>query len=249
MPNAVNPSDKGPDNLVNLRFHDLFVELFDEMKTTSMRILEVGCANSSWLPYFSKEFGFEVVGLDYSQTGCELTESVLKKNGVEGKVVCADFFSPPVDMLGTFDVVISFGVVEHFEDTTLTVSAISSFLKPSGMLITNIPNMVGWIGAIEKMVNRPVYDIHQPIDSNILKESHQQAGLEVLRCDYFMSTNFGVCNLIGIPVNTFSWFLKKILLGLLTRISRLVWFFEDKLGAFCLSRAASPYINCVAYKK
>lgn len=248
IPNAVNPLEKGSNNLVKRRFHELFIELFDGMETTSMRILEVGCAKSSWLPYFSNEFGFEVVGLDYSLIGCEMARAILNNSGVEGSVVCSDLFSPPLDMIGTFDLVVSFGVVEHFEDTDVCIRAISSFLKPGGMLITNIPNMVGWIGAIEKIVNRPVYDIHQLIDSSMLRKEHERAGLEVLECDYFMSTNFGVCNLNGIPENTILWFLKKAMLGILTRVSILVWFFEDKFGMFPLSQVASPYVICVARK-
>ena len=42
---------------------------------------------------------------------------ILSIEGVKGDIVCADFFSPPESMIEEFDVVISFGVLEHFEDT------------------------------------------------------------------------------------------------------------------------------------
>jgi len=214
-----------------------------------MRLLEIGCAKSAWLPYFAKEFGFEVCGLDYSPVGCEMARKVLQANGVEADVVQADLFSPPVNMLGTFDVVISIGVVEHFDDTASCLSAVSSFLKPGGMLITNIPNMVGWIGSIQRLVNRPVYDIHQLIDPVRLREAHESAGLDVLECDYFLCTSFGVNNLNGISMSTAVGFFKKIFLGILARVSMLVWLIENKIGSFSPNRFSSPYINCIARKR
>lgn len=248
IPEAVNPLDMSINNWVNRRFHQFFVKLFSGTETKKLKLLEVGCAKSAWLPYFSREFGFSVTGLDYSSIGCELARHVLEKSGVEGDIVCADFFSPPVEMLGTFDVVVSFGVVEHFENTTACLRAVSSFLKPGGMLITNIPNMVGWIGSIQKVVNRPVYDIHELINPDMLKIEHERAGLKVAECDYFITTNFGVCNLLGTSTNTINGYLKKSALTTLSRLSKIIWIFEDKLKKLSPNRLTSPYINCISRK-
>ncbi len=248
IPEAVNPTDVRLRNSVNRRFHQLFVRLFDRFQTPSMRLLEIGCAKSAWLPYFAKEFGFCVSGIDYSPIGCQMAKKVLQVNGVEAEVVCANFFSPPSNMLEAFDVVVSFGVIEHFEDTASCLRAVSSFLKPGGMLITSIPNMVGGIGAIQKSVNKPVYDIHQLIDPARLRKAHELAGLEVLECNYFIYTNFGVANLIGISTRTISGLLKKVFLGILARTSMLVWVIEEKIGDFSPRKFTSPYINCISRK-
>jgi 2-polyprenyl-3-methyl-5-hydroxy-6-metoxy-1,4-benzoquinol methylase len=248
IPEIVDPSDPRLSNFINRRFNQIFARIFEKSDASSMRLLEIGCAKSAWLPYFAKEFGFSVFGIDYSPIGCEMARKVLHANGVEGEVVCADIFSPPEDMLETFDVVVSFGVVEHFDDTASCLRAASSFLKPGGLLITNIPNMVGWIGSVQKMVNKPVYDIHQLIDRARLREAHELAGLQVIECDYFVSTSFGVNNLIGISINTVMGFLKKVLLVILVRASMLVWLIESKIGYFPSTKLASPYINCVARK-
>jgi len=84
-------------------------------------------------PYFAKEFGFKVYGIDYSEIGCKQAREVLSNTGVEGNVICAIFFSPPENLIDAFDVVVSFGVVEHFEDTA-GIAAFSRFLKPNGIL-------------------------------------------------------------------------------------------------------------------
>jgi 2-polyprenyl-3-methyl-5-hydroxy-6-metoxy-1,4-benzoquinol methylase len=247
-PVSVNPADKSLNNYINRRFHHLFSKLFDKSKAHSMSLLEIGCAKSAWLPYFSKEFGFSVTGIDYSSTGCQLAENVLKINEVNAQVICANFFTPPDDMLGKFDVVVSFGVVEHFEDTFSCLRAISAFLKPGGILITSIPNMVGYIGAIQKLVNKPVFEIHKLLDPAQLRESHYKAKLDVIECDFFIYTNFGVNNLNGISTKTISGLLKKIFLGILTRASMVVWAIEDKISYFSSNKFTSPYINCIARK-
>ena len=157
-------------------------------------------------------------------------------------------FSPPQQMLAAFDVVVSFGVAEHFEDTTAYLTAASQFLKPGGTLVTSIPNMVGWIGALLKATNKPVYDIHELLDPAVLMEAHALAGLDVLECDYFLFTSFGVSSLTGVSMSTVSGFLKKVCVAILARVSMLAWFVEDKISAFPANRLTSPYINCIARK-
>lgn len=248
LPDAMNPTDMSLDNYVSRRFHGLFVNLFDGLQTRSLKLLEVGCAKSVWLPYFAKEFGFEVSGLDYSPIGCQMATQITSANGVDAKIICADLFSPPLDMLGQFDVVVSFGVVEHFEDTSSCLKSVSAFLKPGGILITSIPNMVGLIGSIQKAVNKPVYEIHQLIDSKFLSDAHKLAELEVITYNYFIFTSFGVANLEGISVNSFYGYSKKLFIGLMARISKLVWLIESALGFFPPNKTSSPYIYCVARK-
>lgn len=247
LPNSFDPKLKRFDQWVSLQFHNYFVDLFKDMNTSKMDLLEIGCAKSIWLPYFAKEMNFKVTGLDYSPNGCELSRQILKKNNVSGEIICADLFEPPKDMLGKYDVIVSFGVVEHFKDTATCLKAISKFLKPGGLLITSVPNLVGWNGSIQKLVNQPVLDIHELIDTNRLKNEYQKAGLQVLKSEYFVSTNFGVCNLTGVP-SSLSRFFKKIFLGILARISQFAWRVENVFGKIPASKAASPYLICIGRK-
>jgi 2-polyprenyl-3-methyl-5-hydroxy-6-metoxy-1,4-benzoquinol methylase len=246
LPDAMNPADMSLSNYVNRRFHSLFVNLFDGLQTRFLRLIEVGCAKSVWLPYFAKEFDFEVSGIDYSPIGCEMAKQITSANGVDAEILCADFFSPPENMLGKYDVVVSFGVVEHFEDTSACLKSISAFLKPGGLLITSIPNMVGLNGNIQKIINRPVYDIHHLIDAASLSESHKLAGLEVVKCAYFILSSFGVISLNGISFSGISGRSKKLLRGILARISKFVWLIESRFVFFHPNRTFSPYILCIA---
>jgi len=250
LPTEINPFDFRLKNYVNLKFHELFLRVFDKLKTPSMKLIEIGCAKSEWLPYFSREFGFRVSGLDYSPLGCRMAKELLKRSKISADIVCADFFDPPKNMAQSYDILLSFGVVEHFEDTAASIRAMSLFIKPGGKMITIIPNMVGIIGTIQKIINKPVYDIHELIDPFHLKLAHESIGLEVIECDYFISTNFGVNNLSGISAKSFSWIIKKVFLGFFARISMLIWFLESRTGfIFPYSKFFSPYVVCIAYKK
>jgi 2-polyprenyl-3-methyl-5-hydroxy-6-metoxy-1,4-benzoquinol methylase len=238
---AVDPELPGLRNYVNRQFDLYFRKVFAGLDTNSKRLLEIGCGNSGWLPYFAKSFGFDIYGLDYSQFGCEQERQILRRDGISGSIVCADMFSPPADMLRAFDVVVSIGVAEHFENTKSCIGAIASFAKPGGLVITIIPNMVGAVGIAQKLLNRPVFDIHVPVDAEMLGASHQAANCSILDCDYFLSTDFGVCTLKGIATTFPAAFLKKLVLAALVRISMIAWLVEIPTTKFM-----SPYINCVA---
>ena len=185
LPEAVNPHKRSFKNHVDRRFHDHFVSVFADADLGGHELLEVGCGRSRRLPYFAKEFGFSVTGIDYSPIGCDQARSILEKSGVRGRIVMSDFSTPPDDMLEAFDVVVSFGVVEHFSDTASCVAELSKFLKPGGLMITEIPNYVGLIGWLQKRLCRSIFDVHVPLDRESLKAAHEQAGLLVLSCKYF----------------------------------------------------------------
>lgn len=174
---------------------------------------------------------------------------MLEREEVQGKVYCCDIFSIPDDLVERFDVVVSFGLIEHFSNTTEIVAALSRLIKPGGLIFTNVPNMHGTTGFAQKILDKGVYDIHVPLTAEAVHEAHEQAGLNTVSCDYFLSTNFGVVNLNSIRVYSFGWWIKKVTLALLARISMVAWWWERLLGPLPASRVFSPYINCLAIKQ
>jgi 2-polyprenyl-3-methyl-5-hydroxy-6-metoxy-1,4-benzoquinol methylase len=244
IPEGIKPQQRGLPNYINYHFHEYFCRLFSAMNTQGEKVLEIGCGRSAWLPYFSKEFGFKVYGIDYSEIGCEHAIQLLSNEGVVGEIVCADFFSPPESMIGVFDVAISFGVVEHFQNTAECIRAFSSFLKPGGLLITNIPNLCGLNGFIQKLINRPVFDIHVPLDKQSLVRVHQMNGLRVISCNYFLFMNLGVLNFENLQNAS----LYAVAVRLRSLINIMTWVLEDTIPVLLPNRWSSPYINCAAIK-
>jgi hypothetical protein len=138
--------------------------------------------------------------------------------------------------------VVSFGVLEHFKNTTACVAAFSRFLKPGGLLITNIPNLCGLNGLIQKMINRPIFDIHVLLDKNALMQVHRINGLRVISCDYFLFTNLGVLNFENLKGGLFY----KRATRLRSLINKVAWVCERAIPMLKPNRWSSPYINCVS---
>ncbi len=239
----VNPRLPGLNNHIYRKFHEYFLKAFSGMETKGKKLLEIGCARSQWLPYFAKEFGFAISGIDYSEIGCVKARDILSRAGVSGEVVNTDFFNPPARMVHVYDVVVSFGVVEHFDSTIDCINAYTRYLGPGGLMITVIPNMTGLVGLFQKKLNRPIYDKHVPLDINMLRKAHHMTGLTSLACDYFLSTNFGVINMDGLDSNQIAR-IKKLFSRSLSFVSMAVWQIEGVIGSLPSSKWLSPYIIC-----
>ncbi|HEY0074119.1 MAG TPA: class I SAM-dependent methyltransferase [Abditibacteriaceae bacterium] len=245
IPQPVNPHKRHLGNQVYREFHRYFAQLFKKKETRGQKLLEIGCGRSRWLPYFALQFGFDVAGIDYSTVGCESAQAILEKAGVKGRIAQANFFDPPEDMLQTYDVVVSLGVVEHFTDTADCLQNFSRFLKPGGLMITLIPNMAGWVGEIQKRLDRAVYDVHVPLDDVDLAKAHEEAGLQVQRCDYLMAINWAVMSFSTHPTGPI--FIMR--LALIKAASMVFWFLERAGLRIKPNRKTSPYIICAARKK
>lgn len=240
----INPRAKGLRHYVNRKFHEFFVKVFDAWDTAGMKLIEVGCARSLWLPYFAGQFGFRVTGLDYSRAGCLRAREILRREGVTGDIVCTDFHTPPVKMIEAFDVIVSFGVVEHFDDPAEVIAAFSRFLKPGGLMITVIPNMAGLVGWLQKLLDRAVFSIHNAIDREQLSFAHLRSGLQVKSCSYFLVSNWEVLNIEGWRRSLLFWPLRKMQL----LASVCFWLAETKIHGARPNPVTSPYIVCVSRK-
>jgi SAM-dependent methyltransferase len=173
-----------------------------------------------------------------------MAREILEKQGAKGTVCCENFFAPPRTLIEQFDVVVSFGVLEHFEDTVGCVSAFSRFLKPGGIIITSVPNMRGILGLLQKKLNKQVYDKHVPLDADMLRGAHALSYFTDLKCDYFLSNDFGIINLGCLNPEQRSTRLKAFLMRNLSRASRAVWKIEEIIGNLPTSKLLSPFLIC-----
>jgi 2-polyprenyl-3-methyl-5-hydroxy-6-metoxy-1,4-benzoquinol methylase len=249
LPEPIDPRSTRLGNLFNRRMHQLFERVFGAMATEGRTLLEVGCGRSAWLPYFHKEFGFSVSGLDYSEIGCDQERRILATSDVEGDIVCADLFSPPSSMLESYDAVWSLGVVEHFADTAGCIEACAALLKPGGTMITLIPNLTGTPGLLQRRLDRSIYDVHVPLTAAELERAHQAVGLTVVECRYFLSTGFGVLRAGDGSNPTLANRMKRRVIRLLEGGSAGLWWLEDRTSPLPASGLFAPFVYCVAEKR
>ena len=103
---------------------------------TGRRLLDIGCGNGFWAHRFA-ELGYEVVGIDPSETGIEQARNAypaIRFEVVEiGPDVCEQLGAVP------FDVAVSLEVVEHLYLPRLWAVGCFSALRPGGRLICSTP--------------------------------------------------------------------------------------------------------------
>jgi 2-polyprenyl-3-methyl-5-hydroxy-6-metoxy-1,4-benzoquinol methylase len=244
LPVPIDHTDAHFRNYVNRALAAYFDRALATLPSAA-RLLEVGCARSQWLPYFARRYPLTVTGLDYSEPGCVAAREVLARAGVSADVIQTDLFDHPEETLGAFDAVLSFGVVEHVEDTAACIEAIARFARPGGIVVTTIPNMTGSVGLVQRVVNPAVFAIHLPLTATALAQAHRNAGLQVESSGYLLSTNFGVINLHGLPDSPRTRRIAAVVLQL-TRLSKLAWMIEDRWRALPGTRAFAPYAACCA---
>jgi SAM-dependent methyltransferase len=123
------------------------------------RIVEIGCAPARWLVWYAERFGASVVGLEYSRKGAELARRNLASAGVTGEVHEGDLFSDDVS-IGMFDLVLSLGVIEHFDDIPAAFARHVAFVGEGGRLVLGMPNFRGLIGFLQRWADRDHLELH-----------------------------------------------------------------------------------------
>ena len=149
-----------------------------------------------------------------------------------------DLFEPPSGWIEQFDVVVSFGLVEHFENTSQVVSACARYLRPGGQMITLVPTMRGLYGLAYRLLRPAVYRKHIPHSRETLAQAHTDAGLDVTHCDYAL----GLPGILSAPAS--HGFPRRLAFA----VSRLYWRLERSGFGVPPNRFTSPYVLCIATK-
>lgn len=102
------------------------------------RILEAGCGLGNWVFIFSK-MGLDAYGIDISKASLDVAYADLDEKGIKPKLLLSDIRTIPIKD-GFFDLVVSYGAVEHFSDTSRALQEFFRVLKPGGACLITTPN-------------------------------------------------------------------------------------------------------------
>ena len=124
-----------------------------------MRVLELGCAPGKILAWVAAVLGAEASGLDYSERGIAWSKTLFEKLGLPGDLRCEDVFKTTLPA-GSYDVVYSSGLIEHFDDPRDIVRAHVALVKPGGKAIIAIPDYGGIYGRLQRWMDPENLAIH-----------------------------------------------------------------------------------------
>lgn len=101
--------------------------------------LDIGCGSGSYMEELAR-LGFTVYGMDSSG---EMVRCAKRTLGNRASVLCGDSESIPFKS-GQFDVVLCVGVLGYLLEDATTLSEMHRVLKPDGLLMVNVENMMSF---------------------------------------------------------------------------------------------------------
>jgi trans-aconitate methyltransferase len=215
----------------NYVFGDILAEKAKEINARTA--IELGGFPGYYSVFFKKHLQLDTTLFDYFISE-EITDQLLAANGLQQgdiKVIEADLFN--YEPQQQYDIVSSFGLIEHFSDTKDIIARHIPFLKPGGVLFITLPNFRSVNGWVQKAFDKDNYDKHniQSMDLALLSGAAKQLGLKEVKCYY--SGGFSV------------WLENQKHHPLATRILVKAIWYAGKIPVKLLgfeSRLLSPYI-------
>jgi ubiquinone/menaquinone biosynthesis C-methylase UbiE len=110
--------------------------VFGSMPPVPAATLEIGCGSAN-ISLFAAKRGYATTMLDYADSALETAKKKFALNGVTGVFVRGDAERLPFED-NSFDVVMSFGLLEHFTDPGNALREMARVVKPGGVFIGEI---------------------------------------------------------------------------------------------------------------
>jgi 2-polyprenyl-3-methyl-5-hydroxy-6-metoxy-1,4-benzoquinol methylase len=116
-----------------IKFEYLIPQLNPNKK---LKIAEVGCG-SARLSCFLASCGHDLTCLDYSENALKVAKKNFKLMGYTGQFVKGDVRNLPFED-NSYDVIMSTGLLEHFQNPEIIVQEMVKKLKPEGLFYSDI---------------------------------------------------------------------------------------------------------------
>jgi len=136
--------------------------------TDGERILDVGCRRGLTLQAMREQFQIEAVGIEPGQSDA----AVARELGIEVHAGVFETFDPGDRK---FDQVQMFHVLEHLHDPVAALTKLRSFLKPTGRIVIEVPDVLQPDGGLKHFFQYPHLYSFSP---NTLAGLFHRAGLQ-----------------------------------------------------------------------
>ncbi len=167
-------------------------------KDERLKVVEIGSAPGEHLLWFHEKFGYEPYGIEYTEAGATINRRLFAQHGLDpAHVIQADVFAPAVaeQYAGAFDVVVSFGFAEHFDDVTVVIQRHLDLLKEGGWLVVQIPRLSGFNYWVARLFNRKTLPMHNlsVMQKKTFQDLFTDLSLQQHVCDYVGVIKLQLC--------------------------------------------------------
>lgn len=172
--------------------NSLFSDIFDKylFPGKNKTVLEIGCADSNFLCYIAKKIGYKAYGIDYSEA-IAATADLFKFNSLPEPILYKeDLFVWKSDK--QFDLVCSFGFIEHFDNTDPIIAKHAELVAPGGKLIITLPHFAHAQYFLHWLIDRDNLKKHNTKIMNLdsIKKAVTKSGLKIEYLSYYKTFGF-----------------------------------------------------------
>lgn len=169
-------------HLMSIALGDVLRKLLKDVKLpVSPSVLELGAGTGFLTRMLLTLYGGTGLLVDNCMTPFEAYEKIKSPGDLSIQYRVEDFFR--LDFSERFDVVCSFGVIEHFENKNEVLAVHKKFVKENGILILIVP--------MDSLLTRIYYEVHPEINlgyrelltKKLAFEQLQQVGLTPLKVE------------------------------------------------------------------
>ena len=152
------------------------------------QLFELGCFPGRYMAHLGK-MGLVVNGMDLAPNMDEGFTAWLQKQGVQtGKLERGDVLAYAANSADRYDVVCSFGFIEHFQNFSEIIALHDKLLKPGGELMITTPNFRGGLQQfLHRNLDKENLDRHYlpSMKPHLWKAQLEQLGYDVQFAGYF----------------------------------------------------------------
>jgi len=169
----------------NYTFHKLLKDIVEQNQTQTA--IELGGFPGYYAIFLKKYLGLKTTLFDY-YIHRDVLKEVLAANDLTEKdidVIEGDLFN--YQPAAQYDLVLSCGLIEHFNDTRDIIARHLPFLKPGGTLLITLPNFTGVNGWVQRKYDLSNYEKHNISSMNpeLLASYCKELELKNIEANYY----------------------------------------------------------------
>lgn len=199
-------------------------------------ILEVGAFPGRYLAYLAKKYELRPTGVDFNPEHEKFAATMQTMGITDFDYIVADFldFRPHQK----FDIIISNGFVEHFEDFNKVMDLHTAYLNPGGSLLIMVPNkrylryLYGFLFDYENLKLHNLLSMRK----TVFRQFAERNKLQVIELSYFGGFPYK----LHAPLHGYKRILHSAILRLIKLINPLfskfpfAWWSSNLIGIFHL---------------